>query len=105
MASKHVPHKLRFWVIENPGSGYLKHYLGHPVASYSPHEYGDNYMKKTSLWGYFNMPEKTHLDIRFKEEWISNKVTPMTHKNKEERMHARSMCSQKFAQAFFEVNR
>ena len=106
MVAKHVPHKLAFWVIENPATGYLKHYLGKPTYQYCPSEFGEDYTKRTALWGMFNAPRKTN--------WFTNKlvgrsksdvITPMTHRDRDERMHMRSMCSQKFAKAFFEANR
>lgn len=46
---------LKFWALENP-DGYLKWFLGKPALIYQPYEYGDNYSKKTNLWGIFNPP-------------------------------------------------
>lgn len=106
MKQKHVPHKLSFWAIENPATGYLKNYLGTPTYEYCPSDFGEDYTKKTALWGYFNPPKKTHW---FKEKPIgasvSDRFSPMNFRNREERMHARSLCSEKFAQAFFEANK
>jgi hypothetical protein len=62
MKAKHVPHKLKFWMIENPETSYLKHYLGKPAYTYCPSEFGANYTKKTALWGLFAPPPKTILD-------------------------------------------
>ena len=50
----------KFWVLENPASGELKNIIGPPKYMYQPWEYGAPYTKKTALWGYFNIPEKTH---------------------------------------------
>lgn len=106
MVAKHVPHKLTFWAIENPATGYLKHFLGRPAFQYCPSEYGEDYTKRTALWGLFNTPPKTN--------WFANRlvgvsksdvINPMTHRNAYDRMNARSICSQKFAEAFFAVNR
>lgn len=105
MIAKHVPYKLAFWVIENPATGYLKNYLGKPAFEYCPSEFGEDYTKRTALWGNFNPPEKTvWFGYKPKGRSKSDIITPMTHRNKEERMHARSMCSEKFAQAFFYAN-
>ena len=105
MVAKHIPHKLAFWCIENPATGYLKHYLGKPTYEYCPSEFGEGYTKRTALWGLFNAPPKSFwLTEKPKGKSVCDIFTPMTHRNKEERMHAKSMCSQKFAQAFYEAN-
>lgn len=106
MVAKHVPHKLAFWVIENPASGYLKNYLGKPTFEYCPSEFGEPWTKRTALWGNFNAPKKSNwFAYRPKGKSACDLISPMTHRNKEERMHARSECSQKFAEAFFAVNK
>lgn len=118
---------LRFWVIENPAKGVLKQYLGAPVYQYEPWWYGSPWTKKTALWGEFNIPERTYTNwddvpkldglytrptrpkpslafmhknhVRFIPEFIEAGFEP------ESDMEFRSLCSQKFAQAFFAVNR
>jgi hypothetical protein len=50
---------LKFWALENPWYGRLKWFLGNPFFTFSPWEFGDNYKKKTAIWGYFNEPVKT----------------------------------------------
>ena len=54
-AQKKAP--LKFWVLENP-NGMLKWFLGKPAFEFSPFEFGDDYKKKTHLWGCFNEPKK-----------------------------------------------
>ena len=104
--SKHMPHKLNFWYIENPGTGYLKHYLGKPAYTFQPYMYGENYIKTTSLWGFFNIPAKTTpFAIAPKGRSVKDIITPMTHPNRKDRMHARSLCPINFAKAFYMVNR
>lgn len=49
-----------FWVIENPSSGRLKDFLGKPVMTYEPWEFGSPWTKKTALWGKFNKPQKLY---------------------------------------------
>ena len=51
---------LKFWALENPWYGRLKWFLGNPIFTFNPWEFGHNYKKKTALWGYFNPPIKTH---------------------------------------------
>jgi hypothetical protein len=114
----------KFWVIENPATGRLKDFLGHPVMTYEPWHYGSAWTKKTALWGKFNLPEKKYKkweDVpkinglytrpgrgkpslafmhknhkRFIREWDCFEVSSD--------MEFRSLCSQKFAEAFYEVN-
>jgi len=52
----------KWWVLENPATGRLKDFLGKPVASYQPYEFGSGYTKKTALWGDFNMPDKLYIN-------------------------------------------
>lgn len=54
---------LKFWALENPWYGRLKWFLGHPTFVFDPWEFGDAYKKRTALWGYFNLPIKTHITI------------------------------------------
>lgn len=53
---------LSFWALENP-KGYLRQFLGKPVLEFDPFEYGDPYIKRTDLWGYFNLPKRNVVDI------------------------------------------
>ena len=48
-------HKPQWWALENP-VGRLKDYLGQPVFSFDPCDFGDPYRKKTLLWGNFTPP-------------------------------------------------
>ncbi len=108
MVAKHVPHKLAFWAIENPSTGYLKHYLGKPTYEYCPSEFGEDYTKRTALWGNFNPPRKTAwFRNKLKGRCLLNDVTPITkfgHLDAIERMNMRSKCSESFSLAFFEAN-
>lgn len=113
-----------FWVIENPATGRLKDYLGAPVMTYEPWQYGSPWTKRTALWGQFNVPQRVY------EKWEDVPKIPelptyqgrgkpsiakLHHQHKrfirefdpfkaDNDMEFRSLCSQKFAQAFFEVN-
>ncbi len=114
-----------FWVIENPATGLLKKYLGSPKFVYQPWEFGSPWSKKTALWGKFNEPEKLYKTW----EEVPNKISELyirpgrdkpnmvyLHKSSiklipefacfsvDSDMELRSLCSQKFAKAFYEKN-
>lgn len=99
--SKNAP--LAFWVIENPAGSMLKWFLGRPAYTYQPFEFGENYSKNTSLWGYFNKPIKPLL---FNPIPSGRSLNDLTYKirDAEERMQIRSRCSPAFAKAFFQAN-
>lgn len=125
---------LSFWVMENPATGALKNFIGDPAYLYQPWWYGSPWTKKTSLWGKFNIPERSYrewkdvpkLDLptyqgRDKPSLAKlhyqhiNKIPeffPFIEKIKkkangcrERDMQFRSLCSQMFANAFFNANR
>jgi hypothetical protein len=115
---------LKFWVIENPAKGELKKYLGKPKYKYQPWWFGSPWCKETALWGEFNIPERKFYnweDVPKIPELYTrpNRKKPslaFNHKNHkrfigefdcfevDNDMEFRSLCSQKFAQAFYEVN-
>ena len=112
-----------FWVIENPASGKLKDYLGNPAMTYEPWQYGSPWTKKTALWGKFNSPKpkfdrwedvpKLPLYIRpgrkkpsmaFLHKSAIKSIPEFADFNPGNDMEFRSLCSQNFAKAFYEVN-
>jgi len=115
-----------FWVIENPAKGVLKDYLGTPTYEYEPWWYGSPWTKKTALWGKFNIPERQYHkweDVPKIPELYVRPGRPkpslaFMHKSAyklipefqhlpvpDSDMEFRSICSQSFAQAFFEANK
>lgn len=54
--------KLKFWALENP-KAYLRQFLGKPPLTFNPYEYGDPYLKKTDIWGYFDLPRKNIVEV------------------------------------------
>lgn len=88
---------LKFWALENPASGMLEWFLGKPVFTYQPYEFGDNCSKKTALWGRFNMPIKPLL---------YNPIPPKRRKGGEPwgKSDDRSTTSPFFAKVFYEAN-
>ena len=115
----------KFWVIENPATGRLKHYLGAPRLVYEPWQYGSPWTKKTALWGAFNRPEALYHrweDVPKNENLYirparSKPSLAFLHKSAKKfipefdcfevnsDMDFRSLCSQGFAKAFFEANK
>lgn len=113
-----------WWVIENPAKGALRDFLGQPDYEYEPWWYGSPWTKRTALWGKFNIPERQY------QRWEDVPKIPglytrpgrgkpslaFMHKNHaklipefdgfdpESDMEFRSLCSQKFAQAFLKAN-
>src|SRR3990167_8702277 len=54
---------LQFWALENPYHGFLKKFLGKPAFTFDPWEFGEDYQKRTALWGNFNEPIKTPIKM------------------------------------------
>lgn len=117
--------ELKFWVIENPAKGVLKSYIGKPTYQYEPWWYGSPWTKKTALWGEFNIPPRKYtnwekvpkIDGLYTRPGRGKPSLAFMHKNHkrfirefdvfdnvDSDMEFRSLCSQKFAQAFYEVN-
>lgn len=114
-----------FWVIENPATGRLKDFLGEPVMTYEPWHFGSPWTKRTALWGMFNKPERIYdrwEDVpKIPELYIrphrGKPSLAFLHKSAfklipefqglpepDSDMEFRSLCSQKFALAFYKVN-
>lgn len=70
--------RLKFWCMENP-RGLLRRFLGRPLHTFNPCDYGDGYTKATDLWGYFNMPEKHPVSLtpqQSRDCSINNRILP-----------------------------
>ena len=114
-----------FWVIENPARGVLKNYLGETQYEYEPWWYGSPWTKRTALWGRFNIPERQYyrwedvpkLDGLYQRPNRGKPSLASMHKSAYDLipefhtlprpnsdMEFRSLCSQKFAQAFYKAN-
>lgn len=108
---------LKFWVLENPDA-ILRWFLGKPAMIYNPYDFGDQYQKRTALWGCFNEPKKSlvKLNPKLKElhktnsqplpkfDCLESKDIHADYFGKIDRRRRRSICSPKFAKAFFEAN-
>ena len=101
-------HKLAFWCLENP-MGYLRQFLGKPVFTFDPCDFGDPYTKKTDLWGYFNIPKKNRVEPEFVDFESGKRMSKMhyetSYKSEERRKILRSITPPGFAKAFFESNK
>lgn len=96
------PPPLKFWMLENPSTGFLSWFLGKPNFVYSQHEYGALHTKRTGLWGYFNHPKRPILSNPLPAGSTLSKCGDTgRHDDKDGR---RSHCPINFAMAFFEAN-
>lgn len=97
---------LKFWALENP-VGYLRQFLGKPLFTFQPWEFGDMRMKETDIWGFFNLPKKTHSrkPEKFDQKWWGNPHKPKGYAHlKLYRADIRAITPKKFAEAFFKAN-
>jgi hypothetical protein len=114
-----------FWAIENPATGRLRQFLGTPDMTYEPWHFGSPWTKRTALWGKFNRPAplyrkwedvpkipelyvrpgRTKPSLAFLHKSAVQHIPEFQCFAPESDMEFRSLCSQKFAQAFFEANR
>ncbi len=118
--------KLAFWVMENPATGVLRKHLGmEPKFVYQPWEFGSPWTKKTALWGIFNIPQKKYKkwedvpkieglytrpgrgkpSLAFMHKSHVKLIPEFSCFHPDSDMEFRSLCSQKFAQAFYESNK
>lgn len=108
VSGNNIKSDLNFWMIENPSTGALKYFLGKPTFQYCPSEYGEPYTKRTALWGWFNAPKKPfYWGEKLKGKSLAKDVISKVgfKGTSSDLTNLRSMCSQKFAKAFFEANR
>lgn len=117
---------LKFWVIENPARGVLHEYLGQPKYKYEPWWYGSPWSKQTALWGEFTIPPRIYqkwedvpkIDTLYVRPGRPKPSLAFMHKSAyhlipefqslpvpDSDMEFRSICSQKYAQAFYEANK
>lgn len=103
---------LKFWAIENP-MGFLRQFLGKPPLTFNPCDYGDPYTKKTDLWGYYNLPKQSKVNLS--QEMIdrcaiNNRPLPSLpegYRPPDGRLQAarRAITPPSFAQAFYKANK
>ena len=96
---------LKFWALENP-KGMLEWFLGKPCYEFNPYDFGDDYKKKTQLWGHFNLPKKNPIKcntVKF-DKLASKEIHPEMY-GKLNRQERRSITPQGFAKTFYEANK
>ena len=95
--------KPQWWALENP-VGKLRKWIGPPVMTFHPCDFGDPYTKRTLLWGNFN----TDLPKNPVEPILT--INGMNHHMRmfggksEKTKEARSITPQGFANSFFLAN-
>jgi len=96
--------KLAFWCLENP-MGYLRQFLGKPVFTFDPCDFGDPYTKKTDLWGYFNIPLKDPGKTAMNYWKKYGKLPSINNITSSKQSDKRAITPSGFAKAFFEANK
>ncbi len=86
-----------WWCLENP-VGRLSRFLGPPVMTFQPCDYGDPYTKRTCLWGEFN----TDLPRCPVEPTLGSRMHLLPPSA--DRARRRSITPAGFARAFFRAN-
>ena len=97
---------IKFWALENP-DGYLKRWLGKPDYQFNPWMFGDNYQKRTNIWGDFNPPtqsvfEKPKGIVKF--SMLKSKDIHPEYYGLYNRQVRRAVTPNGFAEAFCEAN-
>jgi len=98
---------LKFWALENP-MGLLRQFIGNPAYSFKGWEFGDNHVKFTDLWGYFNNPVKkrgTRAPGFNRKNWASPKKPKEFSHLKLDRAGIRAITPKNFAKAFYKANK
>lgn len=99
--------RLEFWALENP-MGLLRQFIGNPSYSFRGWEFGDDHVKFTDLWGYFNRPTNkrgARAPIFDRKKWALAKKPKKYQGVKLSRADVRAITPRYFAQAFFKANR
>jgi site-specific DNA-cytosine methylase len=96
---------LTFWALENP-RGLLNWFLGKAPFEFDPYDFGDNYRKRTCIWGNFNFPTKNPIECTMpKFDKLKTKDIHGEEYGKLTRQERRAITPQGFAKAFFEANK
>lgn len=91
--------KPKFWAMENP-VGKLRKWIGEPIMSFNPCDYGNPYTKRTLLWGNFNKPLKNPVIPT-----EGSKLNRLYGGKSERTKMMRSITPQGFALAFYKANK
>jgi len=96
----------QWWVLESP-RGYLRRWLCDAPHTFEPWQYGDQYQKRTDLWGEFVMPEPTITEkpaslVKF--SMLKSRDIHPEYYGRYTRQERRAITPPGFARAFFEAN-
>ncbi len=91
--------KLAFWAVENP-VGHLRQFIGKAPYKFEQWEFGDDGIKPTEIWGYFNFPKKT-----VTEKPLAKYLKHIQKTNGLSRKAVRAITPKGFAEAFYKVNK
>lgn len=89
---------LQWFVLENP-VGRLSQYLGPPLMTFQPCDYGDPYTKRTCLWGWGFSTDLPRTPVAPTEGSRMHRLPPGR-----ERAHLRSITPAGFSRAFYAAN-
>lgn len=92
-----------WWALENP-VGKMRRYLGDPVMTFNPCDYGNPYTKRTLLWGRFTVPVKAPVGPEGVRPGQPNAWYSKVGGTSEKTKAHRSATPPGFARAFFEAN-
>ena len=97
---------LKFWALENP-DGLLQYFMGRPIFEFNPYDFGDDYQKRTCLWGYFNNPVKRPSLFSGLNKKLAATNSQKLPKGKAgmSKSDRRAITPAGFANAFFEANK
>lgn len=95
----------KWWALENP-VGTLRRWIGPPVMTFQPYDYGDPWPKRTLLWGRFMPPRRSPVDLPAAYRGRGYSKTPIGRLGgrSEKTKRLRSVTPPGFARAFFEAN-
>ena len=106
--------RLSFWAIENPKAR-LRWFLGKPLHTFTPSDYGDPHSKPTDIWGYYNAAlKKNPIElnaVQRKQSQLNSRELPPLPEGYElppdmNKVAARRSITPKgFAEAFYRANR
>jgi hypothetical protein len=104
---------LKFWAMENPRD-FLRQFMGKPAFTFEQWQFGEQRIKPTDLWGYFNEPAKKikirpeNLTTKFPNGRINTNGWSRKSFNPEyahmKISDVRAITPPGFAQAFYEAN-
>ena len=106
---------LKFWALENP-VGFLRQFLGKPHYTFAQWQFGEQKIKRTDIWGYFNEPvpfvktrppDLIRMSLKGRcnaRDWSKMNCPPEYKHLKLGRAALRAITPPGFAAAFFKAN-